>query len=318
MKLEPLSEGTIREFLDLSRSSWYVLTLTDGKSLPFEVEGHYAMSKDVFFARPGYLKSAMRREQVVYVPLNRIAGLNTLLFDQKIVKTLAREGEAGYVNESAAEILFDCLLENANAMGFPVEHHVLYYSIGMMESRIEFTDVTFSDETALYSDWGYMQRISGGLNSIGVGVAIVTLSAGWSKSLWALFKKKVGEQTKAFDESCSEQEAVVNGFVTFIDEKKNGDGMYPKEGTGLQMEGANWVPAAISSRRPDSVDDLVQMSWRLIYFRDDGFMFPMKLWDRISQPIRVFSEVMPVNVKSPMGDQACYLKARAAAFLGGT
>ena len=72
------------------------------------------------------------------------------------------------------------------------------------------------------------------------------------------------------------------------------------------------VQAAISSQRPDSADDLTKMSWQLIHFRDDAFAIPMKLWGDISQPIRVFSEVVPVKVETPMGNWDCCLKARVA------
>ena len=308
MELEPLPGGTIREFLDLSHSSWYMLTLTDGKSLPFEVEG-YRTSKDVLSARPGYLESATRRGLVVYVPLDRIAGLDTLLFEQKEVETPAREGEAGYVNKSAAEILFDCLLENAYAMGFLVEHHMVHYSLVVPTSQIKYTDVTFLRETSLYTDWQYIQRISGGITGIGVG----GISLDWITSLDKSSKKKLRKSTKSLDDVCSEQKAVVvKGFVTFLDGGENGEDSQPKGKTGLWMEGANWVQAAISSKKPDLADNLTKMSWQLIHFRDDAFGIPMKSWDDISQPIRVFSEVIPVKVETPMGTRSCYLKARVA------
>lgn len=310
MKLEPLPEGAIREFLDLSHSSWYMLTLTDGKSLPFEVGGLYRTSEDVLSARPGYLESAMRQEQVVYVPLDRISGLDTLLFEQKKVETPVREGEAGYINKSAAEILFDCLLENAYAMGFHIEHHMVLYSLEVPTSQIKYTDVTFPRETRLYTDWQDLQNISGGLTGIGVG-GIISLD--WIISLYKLSEKKVRKSTKSLDDVCSKQEAVVNkGFVTFFNEGESGEDPHPNEKTGLWMEGANWVQAAISSEKPDLANDLTKMSWQLIHFRDDAFAIPMKSWDDISQPIRVFSEVMPVKVETPMGTRSCFLKARAA------
>lgn len=303
-----MSDETIRQYLDQSRSSWYMLTLTDGISLPFKIG---ISSSENAFSRPGYLMSDIWPGQMVFIPLNRIAGLSTFNFKQETIETPAIDDEAGNVNESAAEVLRDFLLENANAMGFLIEHNMVLYRHHRMETKIEFTDVTFSDGTALYSDWGYMQRISGGLNSIGVG----GISAGWSKSLWALFKKKIRTRTTALEEICSKQEAVISGFVTFIDENTNSDGKYPKEKSGLEMEGANWVPAAISSQKPDSPDDLIKIGWQLIYFRDDGVMFPLKSWDFISQPVHIFGEIIPVKAKTTMGDQACYLKARASAFV---
>ena len=310
MEFEPLPEEKICEFLDLSRSSWYMLTLTDGKSFPFEVSPY---RKDVFSARPGYLESATYRQQVVYVPLSRIAGLDTLLFEQKKVETPAKKNEGGYVNESATEILFDCLLENAYAMDFLVEHHTVLYSLSIPNSRMEFTDMTFPCETRLYTDWKYMKRVSNDKTvGIKIGFPCITLTGGSKESLDSSSKEYAQKRTKSLDDSCSEKKVVVNGFVTFFDEKKNGDDLHPKEETGLRMEGVNWVPAAISSQRPNSADDLGKMSWRLIYFRDDEFEIPMQLWDRISQPIHVFSEVVRVKVECYMGTQPCYLKARSA------
>lgn len=328
MKFAPLPKEVIREFLDTSRSSWYVLTLTDGRSLPFEVEGPYVtysgdeateipISRDALDALvpPGHLKSAVGEERSVFIPLDRIAGINTLSFEQQQIEMPAKGRNTGFVNEHAANILFRHLLEVADASGFPTVHRRAAYAPLRMDSRIEFTDVTFANETPLYSDWGYIQRNSGGINSIGVGIPFASLSAGWSKSLWSQFKKKIEGQEKAINDSCSGFEAVSSGFVTFLEEDRSDSSDQPLEQTGLSMEGARWVPAAVSDRRLESTEQLTEVSWSLTYFRADGFMFPLKLWERIGQPVRIFSEVVPVVVRVGGKEQRCYLKARAAAYV---
>lgn len=327
MKFAPLPKEVIREFLDASRSSWYVLTLTDGRSLPFEVEGPYVtisgdepteipISRDAL-VQPGHLKSAEREERSVCIPLDRIAGINTLSFEQQQIEMPAKGRNTGYVNEHAENILFRHLLEVADASGFPTVHYepVCHAMPLEMDSRIEFTDVTFANETPLYSDWGYIQRNSGGINSIGIGIPFASLSAGWSKSLWSQFKKKIKGQEKAISDSCSGFEAVSSGFVTFLEEGKSDSSDQPLEQTGLSMEGARWVPAAVSDRRLESTEQLTEVSWSLTYFQADGFMFPLKLWERIGQPVRIFSEVVPVVVRVGGKEQRCYLKARAAAYV---
>jgi hypothetical protein len=44
-------------------------------------------------------------------------------------------------------------------------------------------------------------------------------------------------------------------------------------------------------------------------------MFPKELWEQMSQEIRVFAEVVPVNVNIEIGQRSCFLKVRCAAYL---
>jgi len=323
-RLTTLREEIIREFIDTSRSSWYVLTLTDGRSLSFEVPGPPEWEEDPItryaLARPGFLKSQSFKDCVVYVPLDIIVGINVLSFTQKKQKKLLDEDVGGpkYYNKSAEDILFQDLLETAHELGFPIDLSPQAFALGpisLKSEQIEFTEVNFTNETALYSDWGYLQRISGGINSIGVGIPFASLSAGWSKSLWFEFKKKMGEKAKALSSACLGTEAFVSGFISFFDIGEEDSTNQSPKSSCLIMEGASWVPAVISDERVDSAELLNGLNWCLTYFREDGLMFPIALWLRVNQPIRIYGEVVPVTIKVAGRDHPCYLKARAAAYV---
>ncbi len=83
MKLLSLSEKIIGEYLDTSQSSWHVLTLTDGRSLPIITPSPYTIRRDnvrieipvsgIALEHPKQLMSAIHQEKSVCIPLNRIA-----------------------------------------------------------------------------------------------------------------------------------------------------------------------------------------------------------------------------------------------------
>ena len=81
------------------------------------------------------------------------------------------------------------------------------------------------------------------------------------------------------------------------------------------MESSTWAPGIISRSKVGDGEELKNMPWSLAYFNEDCFMFPKELWERMSQTIRVYGEIVPVIVDTEFGKKQCFIKVRAAAYL---
>ena len=167
-----------------------------------------------------------------------------------------------------------------------------------------YGDVSFKADTPLYCDWAHLSRKKGGVKSVGAGF-IASLSVGWSKSLWSSFREKVERTSAALGQVSAAAEATVARYPSFF------DGVEP-----LQMEGCSWRPALFSGERPAASQAQPAAPWLLAYLRDDCFMFPWELWGRIAHPIHAYGEVVPIEVHTGFGQASCFLKVRAAAYVG--
>lgn len=72
---------------------------------------------------------------------------------------------------------YDRTLEVAEESDYPVHNVLLMYNLGS-PSNFSWGEVEFSDDTALYCDWEYLQRRSGGVSSLGGGALGFSVSAG--------------------------------------------------------------------------------------------------------------------------------------------
>ena len=106
--------------------------------------------------------------------------------------------------------------------------------------KIDIGQIRFTNNTPVYADWEYFQRISGGINNIGVGVPLLSLSVGWNPSILSVFQKRTQEKVADIHDICSYSELVTEGSVLFF-EKSNSATPF----NNLQMEGSNWVPGAV-------------------------------------------------------------------------
>lgn len=233
---------------------------------------------------------------------------------KKVISSTER-WTGNHLSDSVYEYLFlTDLLSKASALNFPILPHTRLYSLSPGKNFFDWGDIHFSIDAAIYSDWEYFQRISGGVNSLGVGVTFASLSAGWSESLWSSFKRKVRENQTKPEEISLSKEAVVTGFVSFFEQN---DSVLQTENAAdnFDMEGTRWVAAAICNRRVATVEERARVEWSLVYYRTDGFMFPIGLWERMEQSVTTFAEVVPVSVYTKAGQKNCFLKARATAYL---
>jgi hypothetical protein len=308
------------EYCYLSEYSSILIVLTDGTALCAHIsgptwgaEGLIPASKECFPLK-NHLKveiHEMYNEHSIYVPLDQIAGISILPYDQEEIEVLGLP-RVRRKRDSAYSMLCSDLMVKAKEHSFRIEKEFFVYSIGL-ERPFKWGDITFTEDTPLYCDWDFLSRTSGGLNSLGAGF-IVSFSAGWKKNLWASFRDKVTHKRTTFTQVCAKKDAVVSGFVQFI---KFNETVYGKNGheTLLEMESTKWYPGVISTTRVKHKKQLRKVSWALAYFNETSFMFPKNLWERFSQKIRIYGEVVPVAVRTEFGKSRCFLKVRAAAFM---
>jgi hypothetical protein len=308
------------------------VVLVDGESLTGRLPGKRALisdfgdcpdseakgmrltpSSEVCFSAAGDL--ILRHDQPpddvfsVMIPVSQIAGVGRIEFRQE-----QAVGTDALAPEAYCEF-GKILKRRATMRGFSWFPEVRMYSpFGGHFRTGKWGKVHFKAPTALYCDWEYLQNRSGGINNVGLGVPIVSISFGWENSLWAKLFKHLKSRKVELSGVEDQPECTVSGFVSFINhavaKPKNQD-----ELTGLEMEGAEWVPAVMSEKRAQTYEDLKTMDWCFVYFRNDALMFPKRLWDHLSDAVTVFGEVFPAEIETENEKKNCFLKARAAAYI---
>jgi len=326
MKLEPMPPGEIYNVVDHCYKSGYyslIIILTDGTTFCTTIPGKawgggypglIPVSKQCF-SLPNHLEvehDQVDKEHSIYIPFNQIAGISTLQYSQEQIKTLGLPISSTYHVGSAYERLFEDFLPKAQRHLFKVERHHPMYRL-TIHQPFKWGKISFGGDTPLYCDWDFLSKTSGGLNNLGVGF-VVSFSAGWKNSLWRSFKKKVEQTRTELDHVVSKREVTVSGFVQFVKFDKSTQLKSETEGL-LEMESERWCSAIISSLKVKHISQLKKVSWTLAYFKEPAFMFPKDLWERFSQEIRVYGEVIPVAVKTEFGEVGCFIKARAAAYI---
>ena len=187
------------------------------------------------------------------------------------------------------------------------------YQIGTTKT-LKWGDLSYKIDTALYADWNYLQTISGGINALGIGIGIFNLSSGWSKSLWSQFKNKVQHKSIDIDKISLENDAVIKGYISFIENYHNLPSLEHSIET-VKMEGATWIPAIISNKKIFNTLDIRTAHWALVYLKEDGLMFPLNVWDRFTEPINIYCEIIHITISTEFGNVPFYLKARCAAYV---
>jgi hypothetical protein len=346
MVLVPMPESDIRRAIDkIIRKKQIALaciTLTDGACLygwlshwssPMRARRRFGSESLIIpwesialFAEPGALEQLVGNrlespllilnchmighEYKVFVPLSSIAGIGLIRSKQKQLR-IEDTSNYGSFGRNPDQWLTGVLLRSsvleARTHDFPVARDVVLYSIGVSRP-FEWGDIYFKDDTPLYSDWEFLSKKAGGLNSLGVGVPLGSLSAGWDKSLWGSFRKKVKENGTRLESVCTRSELTVSGHVTFFG--SDGD---ETPSDALVMEGGEWEAGIVTPYRVWGSVVPPNYVWVLAYFRRDAFMFPRQLWEKIGLPIRIYGERVGVPVKTEYGSVDCYIKVRAVA-----
>lgn len=308
MTFDVIPENTIYDFLEncYSAKQYHLaITLTDGVTI------YGKLSVLTNWVDDGHIKlygNTADYDYEMLVPLNQIAGIHIpSRYEQE-----RSEKATAISRESFAENLLEDSHSKAREHSFRATRDWARYSMHMPES-FDWGNITFSDDSPVFADWDYLQRSSGGINNIGIGFSVASISAGWDNSLWSLFRKKVTQKQVDINSTCSRKEVVLQGFISFINHSS--DNAKEIKAEQLEIEGKQWIAASISSQRVLTARRLKKVDWALAYFCLDGFMFPSELWEKFAQPIKIFAEVVPTSVKTEMGTKNCWLKVRCGAYM---
>lgn len=303
------------------------LTLTDGKTISGDIpcqvsiftikdrEGTISPSKSRCFLHDSLIiyYGGIFNEHSIYIPLELIAGISIIDFEEAVIELDLEPSFYPNNNLSANDYIFKDLMSYAKEHQLEIESYSYMYSL-LLRKQFMWGDLSYKADVALYADWNYLKNISGGVNSLGAGIGIFSISGGWSTSLWSEFKNKVTQTSIDICDITNESEAVIHGYVTFIE-------YYPDYPTlksavdTVEMEGAIWLPAIISLKKIKNISDIIENQWALAYLRNDGLMFPKDAWERISDPISIFCEVVHSSVATEFGTAPFYLKVRCGAYI---
>ena len=331
MTLIPMPRTQIFEFIDicfLNEKYTIQITLIDGKTflgtIPSQVtifkletnEKVTPSSKECCFFKDCLILEYNKpfNEHSIYIPIDIIAGINVFDYqEQKNKFEFEPKTISPALNRSIYDYMFEDLLSYASKVDWKIIPHFCEYSLRAV-TPFTWGDLTYKSDTALYADWNYLQNISGGLTSLGAGIGIFSLSSGWTESLWSQFKKKVQQKSIDIDKITTENEIVVQGYIIFI---KHYSDLSILEGSydTIEMEGAEWIPALICNKRIANITDIKNCKWSLVYLKEDCLMFPIKAWERISNSISLYCEVVHVSISTEFGHTPFYLKARCAAYI---
>jgi hypothetical protein len=136
------------------------------------------------------------------------------------------------------------------------------YKVDTWKELDQAQKIAFHGPTILYSDWEWFRSISGGINSIGVGILTGSGNIGWSKSLHKVFWDKIGSSPKTTSE-----EAVIKGRVKVLHKM-------------IEIEGENWLELKVSSKK-----HLIALCKRR------NFLFPIKRFNKIASSLTLYGDV---------------------------
>jgi len=170
-------------------------------------------------------------------------------------------------------------------------------------------EIRFNKDKALYHDPDYFQSIAGGFNNIGFGSTVASVSVGWSRSLRSFQMEKVRGPITSIDSVCTEEEALLVGYALFSPSYQD----HIQEGIqeSLNMHGARWIPAIICTDKAHFLNDTQSSQWAIAYFREDNLSMPLAWYERLSQPVNIFGDVL----RFPMATRSCIVQARVAGVI---
>lgn len=242
-------------------------------------------------------------EQSIYVPIHMISGISIINYDQKKVPAT----QDSNLVASLYDLMFEELLKKAELLNLATERYFYQYSLKTTKPFL-WGELSFKGEAALYSDWGYLSNISGGINSVGAGVGIISLSAGWDKSLWAVFKNKMDQKSLNIKFADEYKDGIIEGYVNFIERYELPD--FEKVVDRIEMEGTKWLPAIVSENNIKHAKDFQNCNWCVAFFKEECMMLPLNAWEQISQKLRIYGEIIPFSISTEFGVSKFFLKVR--------
>ena len=193
-----------------------------------------------------------------------------------------------------------------------------------VKNPFEFHVTKFVTRTRIYADWDYLGRISGGIDSIGGGIAFLSGSIGWSTSLERSFDNLIdNSKTIVYESSVADkmEKGLLCGYVylfawQFVSKRRKRQYHYDLTAeASLLIEGCKWIPAVICNEECDNPKKLNDCYWEYIYLKEDGFLIPYSLWQTINQKITLYVERIPVTMSTDFGKKEYIYIARCAAYV---
>ncbi len=167
-----------------------------------------------------------------------------------------------------------------------------------------------SSEWDLYADFEYINNISGGINSVGIGCEYGSISVAWGKSLYSERKKlmrkpliNIGDITEKTNDNVV-IEANLDFYYAKVEKKKIVQYQ--------SFEGDKWLPVILSnkSKRSQSLNDLKDEDWCIGYMREKDMLIPHDAFETVQHPLKIQGQVIPIPVKTQMGDKNFIIKIR--------
>jgi len=263
---------------------------------------------------PGYMENDVEQEiRDLYAHRHELLNKNEFVAAGKVRKRI--DSLQAIVDRDLEGCNFAHLMDVARSKGFLVV--VAGYDVDVTGFRsvaagfTKFEDVKFLDDTLIYADWNYFSRIIGGVNSVGIYFSAIGASAGVQLRLADECMKSFERPHSRIDGICRTSEAVVRAYVTFFEVA--GAAVGTPNPMSLQMDGTTWHAALVSTDRINDASEVASSVWALAYFREDGFLVDEVLWDKISQPVLLFGDVMPATISTHVGQVSCSVYVRSAA-----
>jgi hypothetical protein len=259
----------------------------------FEDEDHLVSR----YYAPGY-------ESETVVPYSDVADVVFLPFEQQ---TRASDTTQSTRLPPSEVAMYERSLAVAKRAGYPVRDLHIAHDLGT-QSGFSWGPVTFTRDTPLYCDWDDLQRRSGGLTSLGGGALGISLSAGWEASLWSEFRDVVNTTRVEISDLEDHSAAATTGYVEFV--------THEGEYVDREMDGNEWIAGVVSEDPVEDPSDLARTSWAIGFFERDSLMFPLETWEYVENAVTLYGDVVDSPIQTGFGDVECFLKVRAAAYVG--
>ena len=253
--------------------------------------------------------------RVYFIPCDRIAGITAfyyaeekLLYDQVKNEDYSKKEGYYYDDNGIIDNLIDDLFHKCLALGFMIHFNRVHELRVVGSQTFEWKGLYTLTEYPVYVDWEYLNNMSGGINSIGVGVSPLSGSISWEKSLYS-FRKELMNKKILDISSISKSDVgaiVIDAYIDDIYVKNGKKNIVPYE----TMEGDKWFPVILSEEPIKDDSDLQRGKWCIGYLREKCMMLPKKVFQTTQSPFKIQGEIVPMYLRTPIGDSEFIFKVR--------
>lgn len=205
------------------------------------------------------------------------------------------------------DALLDDLYIKCRKLGFLIsEYHCNYYRI--VSRPFAWGELKSETEYPMYVDWEYINNISGGINSIGVGILAVSGSVSWQKSLYS-YRSKLMEKKSQNISNISKRDTgavVIKAYVDHIYMKTGKKKTVPYE----FFAGDKWFPVILSEKPIQDDYDLQSTKWCVGYLKEKCMTVPKIAFEATQSPLKIQGEIVPMSLRTPFGNSELVIKIR--------